>query len=38
VEPLARYFEQRFDGKRTFELFPDKLNVRGAEFLSADYE
>ena len=38
MEPLARYFEQRFDGKRTFELFPDKLQVRGAETLGADYE
>ena len=38
MEPLARYFEQRFDGKRTFYLFPDNLKVRGAETLGADYE
>ena len=32
------YSEQRFDGKRTFQLFPDRVVVRGAETLSSDYE
>lgn len=32
------YSEQRFDGKRTFQLFPDRVVVRGAETLSSDYD
>lgn len=32
------YSEQRFDGKRTFELFPDRVLIKGTEMLSSDYE
>jgi len=38
MEPPARCLEQRFDGKRTFELFPDKLTVGGTETFSAGVE
>lgn len=38
MEPLVTYAEQRFDGKRTFQLFPSRVVVRGSESLSSAYE
>ena len=38
MEPLVTYSEQRFDGKRTFQLFPDRVVIRGSEMLASDYE
>jgi hypothetical protein len=38
MEPLMTYAEQRFDGKRTFQLFADRVIVRGAETFSTAYE
>jgi hypothetical protein len=38
MESLMTYSEQRFDGKRTFQLFPDHVVIKGSEMLSSDYE
>ncbi len=38
MEPIATYAEQRFDGKRTFELFADRVVVRGKTTLRSDFE
>ena len=32
------YAERRFDGKRTFQLFADRVVIRGSEALSSEYE
>lgn len=37
MEPIATYSESRFDGKRSFELFADKVIVRGKENLQSNY-
>ena len=36
--PIATYSEVRFDGSRTFVLFPDKLVVSGKVTLKSDFE
>lgn len=36
--PIARYDERRFDGRRQFQLFPDRIEVSGASFLGARFE
>jgi hypothetical protein len=38
VEPIATYRETRFEGKRVFELFPDRVRVRGSVQLSSDFD
>ena len=38
MEPLMTYSEQRFKGKRTFQLLADHIVVRGSEALSSTYE
>ena len=38
MEPLMTYHEQRFEGKRTFLLFNDRLVIRGNETFSTAYE
>src|ERR1044072_4108282 len=38
MEPLMTYAEQVFDGKRTFQLFPDRVVIKGSQTLSSDYE
>jgi hypothetical protein len=38
MEPLMTYAERRFEGTRTFQLFPDRVVIRGSEVLSAEYE
>jgi len=38
MEPIATYFEQRFDGKRTFTLLPDVIVVSGSQTLSSEFE
>ena len=38
MEPIATYFEQRFDGKRMFTLFPDAIDVRGSVALTSEFE
>lgn len=38
MEPLITYAEQRFGGKRVFQLFPGSVVVRGSESLSSAYE
>ena len=38
MEPIATYSEVRFDGSRTFTLFPDKIVVRGKQTLSSEFE
>lgn len=38
TEPLATYRETRFDGKRVFELFPDRIHIRGNVQLSSEFE
>jgi hypothetical protein len=36
--PIATHREQRFDGKRVFELFPERINIRGSAIFSSDFE
>jgi hypothetical protein len=38
MESLMTYSERRFDGKRTFQLFPDRVVIRGSEMMSSEYE
>ena len=38
MEPIATYSEVRFDGARTFTLFPDRIIVRGKQTLHSDFE
>jgi hypothetical protein len=38
THPIATYRERRFDGKRTFELFADRVQIRGSTQLSSDFE
>lgn len=38
MEPLAAYSEQRFEGKRVFQLFTDRIVIRGSETFSSAYE
>ena len=38
MEPLMTYAERRFDGKRTFQLFADRVVIRGSEGWSSEYE
>jgi len=38
MNPIAKYSEVRFDGKRTFELFEDKVIVRGKATFKSDFE
>lgn len=35
---IAVYRERRFDGKRTFELFNDRVDVSGSAQLSSDFQ
>lgn len=38
AQPIATYREQRFDGKRVFELFPDRVRIRGSAQLSTEFD
>lgn len=38
AEPIAIYREQRFDGKRVFELFPDRVCIRGSAQFTSEFE
>lgn len=38
METIATYFEQRFDGKRTFTLLPDVIVVSGSHALTSEFE
>src|SRR4051812_34818310 len=38
IEPIATYREQRFDGKRVFELFPDRVRIRGSVQLKSEFD
>jgi hypothetical protein len=38
MNPIATYNETRFDGKRTFQLFEDKIVVTGKATLGGDFE
>ena len=38
AEPIATYRETRFDGKRVFELFPDRVRICGSIQLSSEFE
>ena len=38
AEPIATYREQRFDGKRVFELFADRVRICGSAQLSSEFE
>jgi hypothetical protein len=38
MDPIATYSEVRFDGKRTFMLFPDRIYIRGKWTLKSDFE
>ncbi len=37
-EPIATYREERFDGKRFFELFADRVRIRGKVQLQSDFD
>ena len=38
MQPIATYTEVRFEGSRTFALFPDKVVVRGKQSLQSEFE
>ena len=38
MDPIAIYTEIRFDGTRTFTLFPDRVHIRGKNTLQSDFE
>jgi hypothetical protein len=38
MDVVARYEERRFDGRRIFELFPDRVVVKGTNSLAAEFE
>ena len=38
MEPIATYEEQRFDGKRRFELFEDRVVVSGKTTFTSEFE
>ena len=38
AEPIATYRETCFDGKRVFELFPDRVRIRGSVQLTSEFE
>ena len=38
MHPVATYSEVRFAGRRIFELFPDKIVVRGERYLGSEFE
>ena len=38
MEPVATYREKRFDGQRRFELFADRVLVRGNVSLKSEFE
>jgi len=38
METIATYFEQRFDGKRSFTLLPDAVVVAGRTTFNSDFE
>lgn len=38
MEPIATYREKRFDGERTFELYADRVAVRGKVTLASDFD
>src|SRR2546421_5529494 len=38
IEPIARYSETTLTGKRRYELYPDKILIRGAVSGAYDYE
>jgi hypothetical protein len=38
MDPIATYSEVRFDGTRTFMLFPDRIYIRGKKTLRSDFE
>ena len=37
-EPIAVYRETRFDGKRVFELFPDRIRIHGNIQLQSEFD
>ena len=38
MQPVATYHEKRFDGQRTFVLFPDRLSITGKQSLGGEFE
>jgi hypothetical protein len=38
MQPIATYSEVRFEGKRTFTLFADKIVVRGKQSLQSEFD
>lgn len=38
ILPLATYVEKRFEGERTVDLFENRVEVRGKEYLGAEYK
>lgn len=38
MDPIATYSETRFDGKRMFMLFPDRIYIQGTQTLKSDFE
>lgn len=38
MQPVAKYSERRFDGRRTFELYPDAVLVKGSSTFASDFE
>ncbi len=38
MSALAQYSERRHEGRRDFTLYLDRVEIRGKEYLGADYE
>lgn len=38
MSAIARYSERRHEGRRDFTLLPDRIEIKGKEYLGADYE
>ena len=38
MDTIARYSERRHEGKRDFTLLLDRIEIKGKEYLGADYE
>ena len=38
MQPLKTYFEKRFDGRRTFSLYPDRVVIAGKKRFSMEFQ
>ena len=38
IDPIATYRDQRFDGKRVFELFADRIRIQGSTQFASEFD